>query len=48
MNKKALEIAYEVKNTPGNEHCFVAGNICTTNIAAPFDKSNSDLIEEMF
>ena len=32
INKKAIDLAFEVSREPGNENCVVAGNICNTNV----------------
>lgn len=48
VNRKALQIAKEVINEPGNEHCLLAGNICNTNIYNPDDPKTHETALEMF
>lgn len=48
INKKALQLAKEVINEPGNEHCLLAGNICNTNIYDPKDPKTHEAVLEMF
>ena len=48
INRKALQLAKEVIQEPGNEHCLLAGNICNTNLYDPKDPKTHETVLEMF
>lgn len=48
VNRKAIRLAFEVRNEKGNEHCLVCGDISNSTVYVIDDPKSHEIVLNMF